>query len=441
MHKFLRKFSLPHREFSLSKHASITDAAAAATYNAVKNSSQQFRDEISDIYFGHSYRYYYNGNLTRFGEVMGVEASDSQILHLFKIQDEFNIPISLTLNTLETHMEIMHDKTIREGLISYIKNFYDHGLRICTISSRHLMTSGILQEHFPDMEWKNTVNHMVRTAQEVADYAALGYTTIQLDRSLNRNFDEIKKCKIVADRKGVKTSLLVSEGCLPSCPFKDEHDMVQYQAQNTVNYWLMYGDLSCNRWRLSGEPMPRTGTDLNAVTAEQLDLLLENVDILKFSGRLGAPVQNDSMLDCYHWRIKPSAMAGGKPEEIPVKMDSFQSIYDKGFEPYNLWIASATIEKNFADKINAVDTASFKNNIKNSMFYRWNTPKGRALSKVLTNCQNQCYDCHACEKVFGQPNMDTLLELKKPNTNKYYEEVEKNGQELEKRVIMLKNSI
>jgi hypothetical protein len=63
------------------------------------------------------------------------------------------------------------------------------------------------------------------------------------------------------------------------------------------------------------------------------------------------------------------------------------------------------------------------------------------LSKVLTNCQNQCYDCHACEKVFGQPNMDTLLELKKPNTNKYYEEVEKNGQELEKRVIMLKNSI
>lgn len=441
MPDFSRKFSLPHRDFSLDKHSQITPETAASTYNAMKNASQQFRDEISDIYFGHSYRYYYNGNLTRFGEVMGVESSDEQIMYLFKIQDEFNIPLSLTLNTLEPHMEILHDKEVREGLIAYIKNFYDHGLRICTISNKHLMASGVLHEHFPDMEWKNTVNHMVRNAQEVADYAALGYTTIQLDRSLNRNFEEIKNCKKVADRKGIKTSLLVSEGCLPSCPFKDEHDMVQYETQNTVNYWQMYGDLSCNRWRFTGEPMPRTGTDINAIDREQLGFLVDNVDILKFSGRLSGRPKNPEEIDCYHWRVKPSASVGGPIKQLPIKVDSFQTIWDNEFEPFNVWVTNPTLLKNEVANINKATKEDVDREIADSMFFRWQTKKGKALSKVLMNCQNQCYDCHACERVFDQEDMDTLLELKKPKTDKYYGTLEKNGQEFKNRVIMLKNVI
>ncbi len=441
MPDFSRKFSLPHREFSLDKHGSITSADAAMTYNAMKNASQQFRDEISDIYFGHSYRYYHNGNLTRFGEVMGVEANDEQILNLFKIQDELNIPISLTLNTLEPHMEILYDKEIRDGLIAYIKNFYDHGLRICTMSNRHIMASGILHDAFPDMEWKNTVNHIVRNAQEVADHAALGYTTIQLDRSLNRNFDEIVKIKKVADRKGIKTSLLVSEGCLPSCPFKEEHDLVQYETQNTVNYWKMYGDLSCSRWRLAGEPMPRTGTDINAVTREQLEFLIDNVDILKFSGRLAGGHEKEGDLNCYHWRIRPSASAGGQSKDLQIKIDSFQTIWDNDFDPFNVWVAHPIINAVEPKVINSVTKEQVDASIADSMFFRWQTKKGKALAKILTNCQNQCYDCHACERVFGQPDMDTLLELKKPQTSKYFEQLKENGQEFKRRVIMLKSSI
>jgi collagenase-like PrtC family protease len=375
---------------------------------------------------------------------MGVEASNEQVLNLFKIQDEFGIPISLTLNTLETHMEVLHDKEVREGLIAYIKKFYDYGLRLCTQSNKHLMASGILQEHFPDMEWKNTVNHMIRSSQEVADYAALGYTTILLDRSLNRDFKELKNIKRVADLKGVKTSLLASEGCLPSCPFKDEHDDVQYESQNTISYWAMYGNLSCNRWRFGGEPMPRSGTDLNVVTKEQLDELLSYVDILKFSGRLaGHPAPADTV-DCYHWNVKPSSGIP-TPEAMSkttlAMMDSFSSIYDAGFEPLNVWAPNAIIRNAETGGINSMSKDMFDAKVKDSMFYRWQTPKGLSLSKVLLNCRNQCWDCHACERVFDQPDMDTLLEMKPVVTSEYMNKVDVMSPEFKKRVILLKEII
>jgi hypothetical protein len=96
------------------------------------------------------------------------------------------------------------------------------------------MRLGILQKCFPEMKWKNTVNHQVSSAQQVLDYIYLGYDIIQLDRSLNRNMDELKRIKEVVENyksrnsnNNVKTSMLVWENCLPSCPFKREHDDLQ----------------------------------------------------------------------------------------------------------------------------------------------------------------------------------------------------------------------
>ena len=41
----------------------------------------------------------------------------------------------------------------------------------------------------------------------------------------------------------------------------------------------------------------------------------------------------------------------------------------------------------------------------------WGTKKGQALNKVLMNCRNECWDCHACEKTFGAPSFDSLVEV------------------------------
>ena len=101
------------------------------------------------------------------------------------------------------------------------------------------MRLGVLQETFPEMDWKNTVNHGIRTTQQFIDYANLGYTTVQLDRDFNRNRSELRKVKKEADRLGIKTCLLVFESCLPECPFKTEHDCWQSGelAGTGHSYW------------------------------------------------------------------------------------------------------------------------------------------------------------------------------------------------------------
>lgn len=119
------------------------------------------------------------------------------------------------------------------------------------------MASGILLKRFPEMKWKNTVNQCVSNTQQVIDYLELGYNIIQIDRSLNRNLDELKKIRYAVDKykdenpeKDVKLCMLISEACLPFCPFKREHDDMQIYHRD-FNYWNNIGVLSCNNWRFS----------------------------------------------------------------------------------------------------------------------------------------------------------------------------------------------
>lgn len=171
-----------------------------------------------------------------YGNVMGVEASDEQVDNLFRIQEEFGIEISLTINQLNIPVEVFYSNNNRvlDAFLDWLQQFYDRGLRSCTLANNHMMKAGFLQDRFPEMKWKNTVNQQVSTAQQVLDYLYLGYNIIQLDRSLNRNMDELKRIKRVVENykkknpeRHVTTSLLVYEDCLPSCPFKREHDDVQ----------------------------------------------------------------------------------------------------------------------------------------------------------------------------------------------------------------------
>ena len=70
-------------------------------YANFKNSPQKTIDEIYDIYFGKFFHAKTNrGTTISWGNVMGVEASDASLEWLFRIQEDFGIPISLTMNLL-----------------------------------------------------------------------------------------------------------------------------------------------------------------------------------------------------------------------------------------------------------------------------------------------------------------------------------------------------
>lgn len=406
---FNKRFSIAHYDRFRNEHA-------GTFYTTMKNADPAFLANIHDIYFGKFFEYEYNGIKKRCGNAMGVEASDEQIDYLFKLQQETGIEISLTFNTVEVPHEVVFDHNITKQFVEWIGSYYDRGLRSCTISSEHIMRTGWLQDRCPDMRWKSTVNQICADAQQFIDMAYLGYNSINLDRSLNRNLKELKRIKKAQDylnsknpKKKLLTILLVAEACIYHCPFKREHDSVGEVI--STGYFDGPADLSCNAWRNVPEfsASPRSGINVVASEAPTLKQYLDLVDVLKYSGRFTHPVHNadDAQYMKACWFYKP-ANSKFKQEVTfvndTVYANDFAEVYNNNLAPLHEWIPGW------------IDTRHVKDDWQKT--YKpynglWLTEPGKKLEKLLLNCRSQCWDCHECERTFGFQDIDSALQIRK----------------------------
>jgi hypothetical protein len=381
-------------------------------YNAIKNSSQQFQNELYDIYFGKIFKYNYEekeiydekyrDHKIIYGNVMGVEASDRQVDNLFNIQKEFGIEISLTLNQLNIPVEIFysHNNRVAGAFLDWLQSYYNRGLRSCTLANNHMMRAGLLQQRFPDMKWKNTVNQQVSSAQQVIDYLHLGFNIIQLDRSLNRNMEELKRIKEAVENyktknpgKVVKTCMLVMEDCMPSCPYKRAHDDLQIYYSK-INYWDNLGALACGKWKnhFGSAIIPRVGTNLFWIHTSVFKEYAELVDIFKFSGRLNSQEPGSE---------SPNRQFGWFNGNRAI--DSFNTILGNELEPVCSWIIGCDNFGRFKTDIKVI-----KDSLKGRFLLN---DKFNILEKQLKNCRSQCYNCHLCEKTYGLQQFDSLIQL------------------------------
>lgn len=405
-----------NKRFSVAHFDRLHGDQAATFYTLMKNADPRYIANIHDIYFGKFFYYTYNGQLKKCGNPMGVEASDEQIEYLFKLQEETGVEISLTFNTVEVPHEVAFDENITRQFVEWIGSYYDRGLRSCTISSEHIMRTGWLQERCPDMRWKSTVNQIVSDAQQFVDMAYLGYNTINLDRSLNRNLKELKRIKRAQDylnslnpRKKLLTVLLVAEACIYHCPFKKEHDSVGEVI--SVGYFNGPAEMTCNAWR--AEPTfaqtPRSGVNIVANDVATLKEFADLVDVFKYSGRLTSathPPEEIKYLKAV-WFYGPSSKfkqcSSISPEET-VYADDFNEIVENNLIPMHDWIPGW------------IDTRIAKGDWRTT--YKpytgiWSTEPGKKLEKLLLNCRSQCWDCHECERTFGMQDVDSALQLRK----------------------------
>lgn len=405
------------KRFSIAHYDRFHDKYSNMYYDMMKNADPAFLNNIHDIYFGKYFVYEYRGQMKRCGNAMGVEASDEQIDYLFKIQEELGVEISLTFNTLEVPHEVVFDPNILNQFVDWIGSFYDRGMRSCTISSEHIMRTGLLQQRCPDMRWKSTVNQIVTDAQQLIDYAYLGYNTILLDRSLNRNIKELKRIKKAQDylnsynpAKKLLTSLLVAEACIYRCPFKKEHDSVGEVI--STNYFGGPANMTCNGWRGHSvfHELPRAGVDIVASTSEMFEKFGNLVDIFKYSGRLTKPVlgPEDSKYMKAVWYYNNKRVSKYDQSKTAVEdtvyADKFEDIISNNLAPVMDWIPGW------------IDTRYTHNNWRAS--YKtytgiWSTEPGQKLEKLLTNCRSQCWDCHECERTFGMEDIDSALQIRK----------------------------
>lgn len=407
-----------NNRFSIGHYDRFHGEYASTFYTIMKNADPKFLANIHDVYFGKYFYYEYNGQKKRCGNPMGVEASDEQIDYLFKLQEETGVEISLTFNTVEVPHEVAFDPVITEQFVEWIGGYYDRGLRSCTMSSEHILRTGLLQQRCPDMRWKSTVNQIVSDAQQFIDYAYLGYNSINLDRSLNRNLRELKRIKRAQDylnslnpTKPLKTILLVAEACIYNCPFKKEHDSVGEVVG--MEYFRGPADLSCNGWRQQQQfaELPRSGINIVAGQSETFTEFGDLVDVFKYSGRLTSAMfraeDMQHMKAVWYYnddsKFKQSISLAGQT----IYADDFQEIVDNNLGPIHNWIPGW------------IDTRYTKDDWRKTWRgYNgiWSTDSGKRLEKILRTCRNQCWDCHECERTFGFQDIDSALQLRKvPN--------------------------
>jgi len=364
-------------------------------YENIKNSSKKLKSEIDDIYFGSDFIYDDGFTYLKYGNVMGSSASDEQIDYLFKIQEQFGINISLTINPTIQPPELLLNNNILNSFIKWLDKFYQRGLRICTISNTHLMKIGVLQSNFPLMRWKNTVNHLIKDTQSFINYVNLGYDYIQLDRSLSRNIEELEKISKINKKyqKPKRLYLLITEFCMQDCPFKVEHDNFNVQIGSGNKYFhdkTKQSHISCDRWRLGEKALlPRTGVNLVVKDKKMIDKYFSYVDVFKISGRM-------MILDNQYKKGIEQIATTQYNDTL-----SYESLIDLG-------------------RLNSAFYFLYNNDIRNNKIKKYetnifDTKEGKNLLEVLTKCKNQCYDCHLCEKVFGLDPFDSLIENENEN--------------------------
>jgi len=430
--RFAKRFSIAHPD---------SYCKGSMFYDAMKRADSTFVEELADVYFGTSFEYEYKGEKKVYSNSMGVGITpdSDEFYWLMKAQEDFGFEASLTINPTYHPWELMFDHDVIKQFVNYVGDFYAAGVRNCTISNVSLMRLNILQKEFPDMKWKNTVNHKVKTAQEYIDYVKLGYTNIQVDRSLNRNLDELKNIRKVADKFGTKVYMLVHEDCMPECPMFMEHT----QTLSTRKPYSVKN--ACQRWSFQNTKIPRINLDAYWMYSKTFDLYEPLVDVFKYSGRFYHIDENSK----FEWFFGDRSDFPPEDVDLDIRRPNFESIYNDGEGDYLSWflpMASNPIaseqDRPIDEEIKPVEGLPTELNINQEFFKEvfdmidktappvekvteipitvWDTKQGRALEKKLTNCKSQCYDCHLCEITFGVEHFDSVIDI----TEEFKEEQE-----------------
>ncbi|MDD5703925.1 MAG: hypothetical protein PHU23_17975, partial [Dehalococcoidales bacterium] len=118
----------------------------------------------------------------------------------------------------------------------------------------------------------------------------------------------------------------------------------------------------------------------------------ELVDIFKYSGRLTieAPIHGFGNLQ-FGWFGENHAV------------ESFSDVIENKLEPVYSWFIGYGNLRLLKTSIKEI-----KEDLINNVLM---TSEVKKLEQRLKTCKSQCYNCHLCERTFGLPDFDSLLEL------------------------------
>jgi len=131
--------------------------------------------------------------------------------------NDSNIKSILLLNATCDGIGIADNYYIKD-VVDYVHNMHKEGLKAVSIVN-HLYTP-LLKDRCPNLEIIASINCYVKTVEHAMHLKNSGVDVITIDRDINYDLETIKNIK---SSTGLKIQLLLNEGCLDNCPFRQMH--------------------------------------------------------------------------------------------------------------------------------------------------------------------------------------------------------------------------
>jgi len=182
-------------------------------------------DLVSDLYFS-------DGLFKSARDISLSREEKEEIFYLKKVLGmKLNYLINPSFYDLDFYLNLKN--VFRK--IEILKEVYD--IDFLTLNNTYLIAIYEFRKLLFDLniEIKLSVNCRVDSLEKLKlfhqDFAIKHF---YLDRNLNRNYEELKKCIKYAMENNLNISLLVNEGCLPNCPYKKFcDDLVVFESNLT----------------------------------------------------------------------------------------------------------------------------------------------------------------------------------------------------------------
>ena len=154
---------------------------------------------------------------------------DSYVLELVKKLDQKNIaPLLLANGSVTPEVE-----SKKCEIINYIERLCENGLKGLILGDERFLPLLEIRKRFPHLQLHASVFFGIKDVAEVKAYKHKGFDTVTIDPGINRSFKLLEAIKAARD---TKITMLVNEGCLPFCKFRQEHRSVdnKYSVDNTI---------------------------------------------------------------------------------------------------------------------------------------------------------------------------------------------------------------
>jgi collagenase-like PrtC family protease len=236
-------------------------------------------NQIDDIYFSDNV----------FGSARALTLESESLKELKSIREKHGIKLHYLVNGNHYTNEFYENL---DDLIQHVKEL---DVDIITLNNTYIMKDVVFMDTLRKctgrhLEIKNSVNNKPKTLKEVIFLVeVLSIRHIVVDRALNRNLDELKKISEYCKERDIKITMLVNEGCIVDCMWKNFDDMMISQTTEKSNMKVIqfvHNSLGCvdHFEKNTGEYL-KTGFTLPN-DLRKFDGL---VDIIKLAGR-GNPI-------------------------------------------------------------------------------------------------------------------------------------------------------